>query len=79
MKRIAADLLIVFLVLLGGSTRLKAQGLTADRFLDSVSAHPVGSGRTGSIGGSVPGSKHRFARGGTKSAPDFAALYAHRQ
>ena len=42
MKRIAADLLIVFLVLLGGSTRLKAQGLTADRFLDSVSAHPVG-------------------------------------
>lgn len=42
MKQIVTSLLLAFAISLGGSTRLKAQSLSADRFLDGVSAHPVG-------------------------------------
>jgi hypothetical protein len=42
MKRIVADWLILFALSVGSSTCLVAQSLPADRFLDGVSAHPVG-------------------------------------
>jgi hypothetical protein len=42
MKRTATDLLIVFVLSFGGSNNLLAQSITADRFLESVSARPVG-------------------------------------
>jgi hypothetical protein len=41
-KRISTELLSVLVLSLGSSTCLVAQNLSADRFLDSVSAHPVG-------------------------------------
>jgi hypothetical protein len=41
-NRIAICLLILFLLPLGGAMRLPAQQLSADAFLDHVSAHPVG-------------------------------------
>jgi hypothetical protein len=40
--RTITDLLVVFLLSLGSPTWLLAQSLSADRFLDGVSAHPVG-------------------------------------
>ena len=42
MRRTLTDLLIVFVLLFGGSTCVVAQSLSADRFLERVSAHPVG-------------------------------------
>jgi len=42
MNRIATGSLIVFVLSLANTTRLAAQSLTADQFLNRVSAHPVG-------------------------------------
>lgn len=42
MKRFVTDLLIVFVLSLGLSSYLPAQGIPADRFLADVSARPVG-------------------------------------
>jgi hypothetical protein len=41
-KRIVTDFFMVFVLSLGTSTCLVAQNLSADRFLEGVSAHPVG-------------------------------------
>lgn len=42
MRRTITDLLILFLLSLSGSTCLVAQNLSADSFLNNLSAHPVG-------------------------------------
>lgn len=42
MRRIATTLLVVCLLLLASATCLPGQELSADQFLDQVSAHPVG-------------------------------------